>query len=73
MPTISLDVTDEVASYWRRLAQQDGLSVEEWAGLCCVLVGTVGVPVTQAVVRTVTAQREYDSGAVCEIVQVIKE
>lgn len=51
MCTIAVQVSDELAGYWKQLAQAVSLPVETWLGLCGCWGAALELPITRIVLR----------------------
>lgn len=63
MEEIVLVASEEMAEFWRRLARESGVPLEEWIARSCVFVSVVGIPIREAVLRQPPAARELQGVA----------
>ncbi len=69
MPTITVDVSRELADYWGALARREALAVETWLACCGSWAAALDLPLHRMVLQQPAAARELD-GIVWEITQL---
>ncbi len=63
MPSIVVEVSDEIADYWQQLAERDSVPLHTWLALCGSWGAALDVPMTRIVLRQPLAARALDGVA----------
>lgn len=66
MEEIVLAVSEEMADYWRALARESGVPLEEWICWNCGFVSVLGIPIRDALLGQAPLEREL-SGVAWEV------
>ncbi len=69
MPTIAVEVSEEIAEYWAELARREALPLATWLSWCGSWGAALDLPIRRIVLQQPTAARVLQ-GVVWEITRI---